>query len=146
MNFQSFIEYDHWANELIFAEIEKLQGDEENDEILKLFAHLLAAQIVWAQRILGEKVSQPIWPEPNMNDIERMLAENPVLLKRALTSQDQIVKYQNSKGIVFKNTAEEIATHMAIHGQHHRAQIALLLRKAGISPPATDYIVYLRSQ
>jgi uncharacterized damage-inducible protein DinB len=34
--------------------------------------------------------------------------------------------------------------HVALHGQYHRGQVALLLRASGFEPATTDYIAWTR--
>lgn len=53
--------------------------------------------------------------------------------------------YTNSKGMLYKTKLAEILYHIMIHGQHHRAQIVKLLRNAKINPPATNFILFTRS-
>ena len=56
----------------------------------------------------------------------------------------QSVRYQNTSGTPFENELQDLAHHVVNHGTHHRAQIAQTLRQSGESPPATDYIYFLR--
>jgi uncharacterized damage-inducible protein DinB len=37
-------------------------------------------------------------------------------------------------------------THVALHGVHHRGQIAASLRANGIDPPALDFIRFARGK
>ena len=59
---------------------------------------------------------------------------------------DAPVAYTNSSGTAFETPLRDILTHVVNHGTHHRAQIALVLREAGIAPPATDYIYFVREK
>jgi uncharacterized damage-inducible protein DinB len=54
------------------------------------------------------------------------------------------VSYRNSAGREFTNTVADIVTHVAMHGSHHRGQIALKLRASGQEPPYVDYIQFAR--
>ena len=54
------------------------------------------------------------------------------------------VEYQTSTGQVFRSTAADILTHVALHGSYHRGQIALLTRQGGGAPVPTDYVLYAR--
>ncbi|MEX0845990.1 MAG: DinB family protein, partial [Balneolaceae bacterium] len=73
------------------------------------------------------------------------LDQNPDKLHSLIQKKTEIIEYSNSKGVTFRNSVEEILMHIVIHGQHHRAQIAKLLRKTGITPPVTDFIFFLRT-
>jgi uncharacterized damage-inducible protein DinB len=74
-----------------------------------------------------------------------LVEDNPAILQKMISRKNEAIVYKNSKGTVFNNTVEEILVHLTIHGQHHRAQIANLLRQSGIEPPATDIIFFLRT-
>lgn len=63
--------------------------------------------------------------------------------KDLVEKSDKTITHQNSKGEEFKNIAGDILTHLVIHGQHQRAQIARVFRQAGKNPPGTDYIFFL---
>jgi uncharacterized damage-inducible protein DinB len=54
------------------------------------------------------------------------------------------VHYRNSAGNEFDNTVRDILTHVALHGQYHRGQIARAMRAAGREPVYTDYIGFIR--
>jgi len=43
-------------------------------------------------------------------------------------------------GEPFESTLGDILTHLPIHGQHHRGQIAAHLRASGSVPPVIDFI------
>ena len=56
------------------------------------------------------------------------------------------VRYTNSAGDSFANSVGDILTHVAMHGVHHRGQIAASLRANGAEPPALDYIRFARGK
>jgi uncharacterized damage-inducible protein DinB len=71
------------------------------------------------------------------------------LFEQLLTTADdnalsRIVDYRNSAGRDYRSPVGEIITHVAMHGGHHRGQIARALRQAGREPPYTDYIQFSR--
>ena len=85
-----------------------------------------------------------VWPSYSYQDCRTCLVANTKLLTQISAHLNEKVDYSNSKGVVFSNDVVDILQHLIIHGQHHRAQIALLLRQNGIEPPTTDYIFYIR--
>lgn len=139
------LNYDSWANSKVFRSINKLPESKERSDILALFAHLLTAQLVWVNRIKNESLPSEIWPSLSIPEIEKLLQDNSPKIRELIPKKDEVIHYKNSKGKSFRNTVEEILIHLTIHGQHHRAQIATLLRQAGQSPPATDFIFFLRT-
>jgi uncharacterized damage-inducible protein DinB len=145
MDLKKLLDYDSWANSSVFRSLNQLPESEERSEILRLFAHLLTAQLIWVNRIKKEPLPSDIWPSLSIQEIEKLLHHNPYKLNGLISKKDEIINYKNSKGEAFTNSVEEILVHLTIHGQHHRAQIASLLRKAGQTPPATDFIFFLRT-
>jgi len=61
-------------------------------------------------------------------------------------SLTRAIGYRNSAGRSYENSVADIIIHTAMHGEHHRGQIARLLRAAGREPPYTDYIQYARRE
>lgn len=139
------LNYDSWANSTVSRSISQLPESKERSEILSLFAHLLTAQLVWVNRINKESLPSEIWPSLSIPEIEKLLQDNPPKIRELISKKGEVIHYKNSKGESFTNSVEEILVHLTIHGQHHRAQIATLLRQAGQTPPATDFIFFLRT-
>ncbi|MEX0720484.1 MAG: DinB family protein [Balneolaceae bacterium] len=144
MDLNQLILYDDWANQRVYSVLEKLPESTPRTKIFGLFAHLLSTQKVWYNRIKSADEKAEIWPELSLIEMAKLMSENPKKLKSLISKKHEEVSYLNSSGNRFQNTIEEILFHLIIHGQHHRAQIAILLRQAGTTPPATDYIFYLR--
>ena len=145
MDFKQLFEYDKWANDRIFEALKKLPSSEKQKEAERLFSHLLTAQRVWVNRIQKQPAPSEIWPYLTIKEMDKLLNENPELLWQLTSKKDEVIQYQNSKGDSFQNSVQEILMHVVIHGQHHRAQIASLLRQSGVTPPVTDFIFFLRT-
>jgi uncharacterized damage-inducible protein DinB len=138
------IEFDVWANKLICNEIKQLPEGETRSEIIRLFTHLLKAQVIWFNRVnnINEKVD--VWPDDTEEACSSMLNDSHSMLDGIYQKIGEDIEYHDTKGNAYHNSVEDIFDHVIIHGQHHRAQISLILRKAGITPPVTDYIYFLR--
>ena len=153
--FTDLFRYNDWATGQLIGALEKARADVRESEALPhachLLSHLVRAQEVWLGRIQGtDAAALPIWEETDVQtSAERSAASTKAWLDflSDLTANDFAtdVRYQNSKGQSFTNTLREVAAHVINHSTHHRAQIALLLRQAGLTPPPTDYIFYARS-
>ncbi|MCP9291247.1 MULTISPECIES: DinB family protein [Gracilimonas] len=144
MDFEKLFEYDRWANKKILLAIRELDEGKTKEEVMGLLSHILAAQQVWMNRITGKETAVEIWPQFSMAEMSQKMQENTEKLKDLVAQSDKAITYQNSKGEEFGNVVGDILTHLVIHGQHHRAQIAKLIRQAGQTPPGTDYIFFLR--
>lgn len=145
MELQKLLAYDKWANEKIFPIFKKVEDPSIRKETDKLFAHLLTAQVVWVNRIQKQPLPEHIWPDLSLSEMASLIEDNQLKLQKLISEKDEIISYKNSKGEEFENSVEEILLHLTIHGQHHRAQIAKLLRQSGLKPPATDLIFFLRT-
>jgi uncharacterized damage-inducible protein DinB len=139
--------YDAWANHRL---LESLQQPNTPPKALELFAHILAGQEVWLARLAGLDSSQvQVWPKLTLTDCE----EGQRRLERALDQYlrtvsaealEQPITYRTTAGKEYRNTPRQILTHLALHGQHHRGQIASYLREAGFTPVPTDLIALYR--
>ncbi|MEH7085782.1 DinB family protein [Neobacillus drentensis] len=145
---RNMFEHLHWSNQRI---LETLQNTEsENEQINRLFSHILLAEQVWLTRLKGSDSSNlPIWAEVSLKACAEMANRNNQYFKKFLSSLtdpalEQIVTYRNSKGIEFNNSVRDILTHVALHGQYHRGQINQLLRANGSEPVILDYIIFKR--
>ncbi len=142
--------YDHlnWANQCI---LKTLQSKEyENQEVSRLFSHILLAEKVWITRLNGlDSSGLPIWSDVNIDECSELVKQNEESFREFLinlknSDLDKLIIYTNSKGQEFKSTIEEILTHIALHGQYHRGQINIRLRDLGFEPVHLDFITFVR--
>ncbi len=112
---------------------------------ISLFSHVLNAQHVWANRILGEPVALGVWENSSADRFAEIAADNFKLLGKILdtVSLEKEITYKNSTGI-YTNTVKDILFHIFNHSTYHRAQIASLFKLDGIHPPVTDFIMLKR--
>lgn len=146
-HFQKLYEFDYWANNRV---IETLANNSLKDtRIDLLFSHILNSQQIWYSRIKGGSMGQSPWnivPQQNFladliivhQNWETLLKENDVKSLR------RTIEYKNFKGDPFKNTLEDILTHIVNHSTYHRAQISAQIKSLGKTPPITDYIAFAR--
>ena len=143
---QLFI-YDRWANRKTAAVLNQ-QPRGALQECDNLFAHIAASQKIWYNRINGDSSDDiELWPKSipvstAMESLEKIHEKWSKLLTSV--KDEAVISYTNSKRTEFTTSITGILHHVVIHGQHHRAQIAMLLRQHEIEPPATDFIFYLR--
>jgi len=147
--FKRYFAFDAWGNRLHLSFLKKHSEFNHRAEAMTLFSHLHATQQVWHARIIGEDSSRlDIWPDLSLAQSNKLIDLNEKRWHELLGDHDldleRVVTYQNSKGIPYENTLEELLSHLVIHGQHHRAQINTLISRSGLNPPAIDYIYYCR--
>lgn len=141
--------YDNWANEQVLLSLQDHLGFEGSNDAVAYFGHIAGSQKMWFARIKGDSRDDiKIWPNYGLADaLQQLKTLNQQWKQMVNTTEhlDQIISYSNSKGISYETPLSDILFHIIIHGQHHRAQIAKLLRNAEIDPPATDFIFFSRA-
>lgn len=118
-------------------------------DTVRLFAHIASVEHLWYSRILGRTPEHAVWPSLDVSQSRELAARHADLFEQLVTNADddalsRAVAYRNSAGRDYRSPVGEIVTHVAMHGSHHRGQIARLLRHAGREPPYTDYIQFSR--
>lgn len=113
-------------------------------------SHIINAQKVWYGRVLDRDISHiDLWEQLDVDQIKpvakKIHREWIDLIGDHDMDMDTQLVYQNSKGVPYTSRFSDICTHMIMHGQHHRAQINLLLGQSNIEAPPIDYIHYVRS-
>lgn len=142
-------QYDHWANVRILDALDSWKG--ASAKATGLMAHLITAEVIWLNRMEGNDSSGiKLWPDLTLTESRKLCNKQYSRWKSYLDqinddTLDRPLAYRNTSGKSYHNSHIDLLQHVVIHGQHHRAQIAALLRTAGITPPATDYISFIRS-
>lgn len=139
--------YNDWANKLLLSTI-KLQAEAVPRSCLRLFSHIVNAQLIWLSRINGELPPVSVWQEHPLAECERYHTLSSEGLQQKVENyyQGEInpVRYSNTKNARFENSLQDILLHIFNHGTYHRAQIATEMRRNGLEPVNTDYITFVR--
>jgi uncharacterized damage-inducible protein DinB len=135
-----------WADAM-FADA--LDGGAANPDNVRLFAHVASVEHLWYARIEGRTPVHAVWPSLTVAEARALAAEHADLFESlAFAGNDDAlarrVRYRNSAGREYENSVGDIITHVAMHGMHHRGQLARMLRASGHEPPYTDYIQFAR--
>jgi uncharacterized damage-inducible protein DinB len=137
--------YDYWANCRLFSAINE-SSKSIPAEIEDVFSHLLGAKSIWHKRIIGEEAAKDLF---NRKDLRTLIENNEQLksnweslLEKYMTTSN--VTYHNLSGEKAQSSLADILTHVVNHGSYHRGQAIRILREAGITPLANDYIVFCR--
>jgi uncharacterized damage-inducible protein DinB len=134
-----------WADDLVAESLSK----NAEPESVRLFAHIASVEHLWYARIHGATPKHPVWPTLSVTDAAVLASEHASLFEglvsgETATDLSRLVAYRNSAGRDFVSSVVDIVIHTTMHGEHHRGQIARLLRAAGQEPPYTDYIQFSR--
>lgn len=137
-----------WAD---IRTLESLQQTPAEDGV-RLLAHVLTTEQIYYQRISGQDPwPQDFWPALSLAQCVPLITQNYEQYRRFLQDHteaalDRKVRYRNSRGNVYHTAIREMLIHLALHGEHHRGQIARIVRAAGGEPAVTDYISYTRER
>ena len=147
-HFKKLYEYNLWANKLFSESL--LKNEFKNEKILVLLAHVSAAQLIWLSRVLklDQKVPE-VWEMGSLDETVDALKRGSQAWLNYLDGDLEFkstIQYMDTRGNTHSTVLEDIITHVANHGTHHRGQIAMLLREENIAPPASDYIFFVREK
>lgn len=148
--FRDLFKYMDWANQRYLVTLE--DNEVKDDHILKLYSHLISAQIIWLNRIRELPTSPfPVWEQYKLSELNTMAMESTTnwlnyLDHHKFPTFKEMIFYKNSQGDKFERTIQEIITHVNNHSTYHRGQLAIALKEKGIQPPVTDYTVYCRQK
>lgn len=157
---RTLFEYDRWANRRFVEVLETLDDERlaarlesSFPSILGTFGHIVAAEWVWLRRWQGDNPTTfPEWlTSPRFGDLRVKLGEVEGEREAFLEPLDdgdlqRPVEYKTFAGIAHRNRLADLCRHVVNHSSYHRGQLTTLLRQAGATPPATDFIVFLRER
>lgn len=144
----TLLAYDEWANGRVLASLHNAPTD---SKALQLMAHLLMAEKIWLERLLGrDTVGTDKSPTFTAAECELLSKENQSgfasVLEQFAERLDTRINYRNLSGKEFTTSVSDILTHVMLHGAYHRGQIALAQRTAGNEPVNTDFITFERER
>ena len=153
-------EYNRWANQRLLDAVDDLTREELGQELTSSFpsvastlTHMLGAEWVWLERWRGS--SPTSFPDQNGLDSVQAVRDRWDALWREqqafLDGMDdgageRIVSYANMSGTPDARALGDLMRHVVNHATYHRGQLVTMLRQLGKTPPATDYVRYLREE
>jgi uncharacterized damage-inducible protein DinB len=154
-HFLDQMDYTLWANRRAIQSLKDLSasGIEIPQRAIQVMSHVVAALHIWYARVTGQSdVALPVWGELTLDEMTTRnegICAMWVDFLRTKSDTDlakESFTYKNSLGQGYTNTLLEIVTHFPIHSEHHRGQIAQMVRLAGGTPVNTDYIQFAREE
>lgn len=144
--FLKLYQYNAWANKRVLG---TLQRQNVNDEkILSLMGHVIAALFLWLHRIKGLPAPDvKLWGNyqlDQLNGLSEKAGKEWLDFIERTDNFNREMAYKNYVGEDYTNNVEMIMIHLVNHSSYHRAQIAMLLRQKGLEPVNTDFITYDR--
>lgn len=132
--------------------IDAVNGLPDKTEATRLISHMITAQNRWFNRIKPEvrddslSWSGTVYSIGECTERWKYQTDRWVKFLQNCSEQDLLndIIYQSSDGGKFSSTIMDIALQLNYHAIHHRGQIMMIIRKQGIAPPASDYILLKR--
>lgn len=159
-HFQIFARYNAWANNRLYAVVERLPEDEMTRErpaayfgsILGTLNHILVGDRVWMARFEGgesgirslDQILHDDWEE--LRDARREEDRRIMAFVDRMRAQDyeRRLAFRTLKGEPGSGTYGQLFAHLFNHQTHHRGQVHALVKEAGAEPPAIDLVYFLR--
>lgn len=146
-SFQRLAQYDAWANRLLAEPL-----TDEHARACRLLAHVAESELVWLRRIHGTQpasTTADFWPEDDAEGVRARALEAANAMGQFVMTLDEGVLareavYHNSKGVAYRTPVADVLQHVFFHSHYHRGQAAAALREAGVAPPWTDFIAWVR--
>jgi uncharacterized damage-inducible protein DinB len=153
-------DYNDWANARLLGVCASLSQKQWSQDLggsyptlLSLVAHVVGGEWIWLRRWTGESpASAPSWfTDPAPSSLAEALGQVQQERRRflgTLAEEDleRVVPYallDGSKGALALST---LIRHLVNHSTYHRGQIASMLRRLNVVPPATDVLVFAQQR
>lgn len=143
--------YNVWANAKLLQHLDGIVagGAELPARGLRLFSHVLNAQAIWLARLTGTQSPVKVWQEHDLAGLHKLHQQTSPSLHQYMQDADdaemtRMISYANSQGNSYDSQVSDILTHVCVHANYHRAQVATTLRESGLEPINTDFITYCR--
>ena len=134
-----------WADDRVAGALDAC--DPVPDDVWREYTHLLAAEAVWLDRLMGRTPRVPVWPTLARGDAATLRATLATeygayldgLTEPALAAP---LTYVTSAGVPCIVPVGEILLHVMLHGQYHRGRINVMLRRSDEQPVSLDYVSF----
>ena len=155
--FRLWFDYEIDAHQRTLEAIDSVPAtrrEEEHQQAIDLFAHLMTCRRLWLHRIGsvpdGPATASEIFPRgTGRAELEAKLADmrsdwEPYFDRLDHEELGRTVLYTTTEGRRFESSVEEILTQLFGHALHHRGQIMALVRRSGGEPAPTDFVYWSR--
>ena len=161
---RSLYAYDRWANRRVVAAARLLAPTDFTRDLRTSFGsvrgtlvHILGSKCFWLQLWRGESLEEvvgrePEWEEARFADVAVLEARWSVeerhlqLFVQALTDERLKTRmaFEFVPGQPWEFSLAHLMQHVVNHSSYHRGQVITLLRQLGHTPPATDFLEFLK--
>ena len=116
------------------------------EDLHALMSHILNIHGLWLARVEGKQPPYKPWSLHSPGDMDRIDREHAEWTQKIMDEEDidRPISYRDEVGKTHYDRLPDILFHIVDHGTHHRAQLAMLMRRYGYEPPSLDYLVWSR--
>ena len=153
---ETLFDYGYWANQKLFEVVEHLTPEQFTQQVTGSYGsirnslvHIMSAEWGWLERCGGARRGPRLNAAdyPTVRAITEQWTRIEAYLRDflgALRDQDldRTVEFAIGDGPMQVMPMGQMLHHAAVHGVHHRGQIALLLRSLGYVPGDFDILFY----
>ncbi len=151
------VDYQHWANDILFASLDHLDDAARRspqglffENVHKTVEHLLLENRNWMARLRQEPPpAQDRARDGEWKDLKNALRLDMRDMQRWLDAQpdsffDQRLSYLATNNQSHSAWVRDILTHIMTHMAHHRGQLSAVATRLGAPMPEMDFITYRR--
>lgn len=128
--------------------VEVIRSISANEEMLRHLSHLANCQYKWLERIIslpqpsGIDWWTPVYTEDELiYHFDQSTAHWVDYLSGLAESEiEELITYAGYNDTTMMAKVKDIALQLIFHSFHHRAQIQVMIRAAGHTPPSIDFI------
>src|SRR5262245_7750148 len=152
---ERLFDYNYWANRKLFSVVSQLTPDEftrpvagSYESIRNTVVHVMSAEWGWLDRCggppRGPKLNAENFPTvQSVLELWSSVETNMRAFLASLDDSDLARDIEFSLGGPSQSMAlGDLLQHAALHGVHHRGQVALLLREIGRAPGNFDFVIF----
>jgi len=145
---EDLVRHKWYANAAYLAAVYGHESARQDEELRKMFLHILVANLFWLFLTLGrefERESESRFPDsldPVIESYKETAALEIAWLSRcddAELNRQLVTAWLRGKSF----TVSQALMQVSLHSHGHRAQSASRLRSLGGTPPSTDYILWV---
>ena len=150
----SLFKYKAWANEELFAELEKLDPavhESERHAAIRLLNHIYVVDRIFAAHLSSQAhgyTATNTTETPALAELRAAVAESDrwyVAYVGALPAEllPESLAFTFTDGANGRMSREEMLAHVATHGGYHRGAVGRILAQVSVRPPRDIFTVYL---
>jgi uncharacterized damage-inducible protein DinB len=148
---QSLFAHMAWADTAILKAVATHDGASADDQLRKLLFHVVTVEAFFLSLFQHRAFDMQRWKQAPgaIDEMERQFREAHADAAAYTARLDEAelartIEFPVPSFKDFRPSVRDALLQVAMHSEHHRAQVAMRLRALGGTPPVVDYIVWVR--